>query len=390
MPSLREEIEEFNEAIRAEVAELEAKGRYTEADVQRVAELTEKHADLTKRLAEAKKGQEFWEKLGRLNPEGRHEDIMGNGGGSLPTSAKGYLTITGRKQRDFAARIVTNATSRLGAKAFTVSGNEVTGIPLIQENPVELGKVPASVLEVLATTVRETPTYRYLRQSAFTNNAGIVAAGATKPETNIGLETIDGALSVFAHLSGAVDKYLVADNSSLTNFIGGQLLYGLTIALENEVINGDGTTGHLTGLLNTSGIQTQTAGADHVTTLRQAATKLESAGYVPSYYIVNTDDWATIETTRATNGSFDLGGPIDRAQRKVWGTQVVTSTTIPSGTAVAFDANAVGISTDGKVNTDWDASGDLFAKNQLRARTEGRFGLDVFQPTGVVKITLTA
>lgn len=37
-----------------------------------------------------------------------------------------------------------------------------------------------------------------------------------------------------------------------------------------------------------------------------------------------------------------------------------------------------------------DATSDDSAKNLLRARVEGRFGLDVYQPAGIVKATLAA
>jgi len=45
----------------------------------------------------------------------------------------------------------------------------------------------------------------------------------------------------------------------------------------------------------------------------------------------------------------------------------------------------------GGIETRWsDSNADDFAKNQLRARVEGRFGLDVYRPNGIVKATLTS
>lgn len=56
---------------------------------------------------------------------------------------------------------------------------------------------------------------------------------------------------------------------------------------------------------------------------------------------------------------------------------------------VLRDSLAVDIGPGG-IEARWsDSNADDFAKNQLRARVEGRFGLDVYQPAGIVKATLT-
>ena len=128
---------------------------------------------------------------------------------------------------------------------------------------------------------------------------------------------------------------------------------------------------------------------DRLTTLRSALTQLETAGYETGAFILNPLDWAAIETARASSGSFDLGGPIDRAKRQVWGTQVVTSTGVPVGTAAALDLDAVALDIDAAgVRTEWDKS-QGFTRNEVICRVEGRFGLSVFQPNGIIQIGLT-
>jgi hypothetical protein len=64
---------------------------------------------------------------------------------------------------------------------------------------------------------------------------------------------------------------------------------------------------------------------------------------------------------------------------------------VTARTAVLLDATAVAVDTDTQgVETLWDASGPLFDENQVKARTEGRFSVSVFQPLGVAEITLPA
>jgi HK97 family phage major capsid protein len=234
------------------------------------------------------------------------------------------------------------------------------------------------------------PIWRYLRQTVSTNNAALVAPGGTKPTSVLSLTGIDGKVEVFAHISEAVDQYLLEDNAELGRFLTGQLQFGLARAVEAQVLNGTGT-GQLLGLRNTVGIQTQASlGAGlMIQTLRAGVTKLEDLGYSADLLVVNSANWQTIEATRQSGGNFDLGGPIDRAAKKAWGVPVVSTPLIPALSALALNLGAVALDTDTRgVKTDWDVATG-FAVNTTRVRLEGRFGLSVFAPLGVVAITLS-
>ncbi|GAA1732979.1 phage major capsid protein [Microbacterium paludicola] len=314
----------------------------------------------------------------------------GGSGSGVYGAAKSYLALTGARAKHAGATLANQIRSHHGAKAFVTPGAEVFATPLESQSPLEIQRIPTSLLEVLKSTQRGTPRWEYLRQTAFTNNAAIVAPGAEKPTSVITLDKETGELQVIAHLTEPVDKFLLEDNDTLVSFITSQMLYGIARKLEAEVLAGDGTAGHLTGLLNTTGTQAQTAGADPITTLRLAATQLEVLGYSADVFILNPNDWAGIETARATSGSFDLGGPIDRAARKVWGSQVITSTGVPAGTALALDLDAATIDHDTRgVQVEWDRS-QGFKTNELIARVEGRFGLSVYRPDAIVEIDLAA
>lgn len=297
------------------------------------------------------------------------------------------LALTGRGAKAAASTIAAGMVD--GTKALVPAGSVTTDVPLVAL--VETGRPLGSLLAALPTVQRDTPTWRYLRQSGRTNLAAIVAPGGLKPTSTVGLSPIDGALSVFAHMSEGVDLFTLRDNASLQRFVGDELLYMLSVAVEEQVLNGPGTAGTLTGILATSGIQTQAYTVGKVETLRAAITALEALGYEASTIALNPLDWAAIESARSTSGSFDLGGPIDRAARRVWGVPVVTANALAAGTGVIFDNAALAVDIGpGGIETRWsDQSGDLFDKNQLKARVEGRFGLDMYQPEAVVVATLT-
>jgi HK97 family phage major capsid protein len=302
-----------------------------------------------------------------------------------------YLALTGASAKAAAAGIRESITDLHGEKALVTSGSLTTNVPLVDSSPIEQRRVPTSILNVLRVTERTTPQYRILKQTQFTNNAAIVAPGETKPTSTMTVEAVERKLHVFAHLSEPVDKYLLLDNDALTSFIQQQLLWGLSLALEKEVLSGDGTDKHLQGILSTTGVQQQAYAGDPLSTLRAAITSLETVGHEPEVFIIHSEDWEALETARNASGNFDLGSPINRAERRIWGVQVITTPNIAKGTALAFDLSALNVDAGAEsVHLEWDASGALFEKNQVRARVEGRFGLSITLPAGIVSIDLTA
>lgn len=350
--------------------------------------------ELKAHIARAEKSKALYDRLAGAGTDMTEEATTGDpiGGGS-----KGHLALTGHSAKSAARRIAPRIAEEKGSKSFLAPGTtEVFAVP-VQAAIVEQPRIPTSILELLPTVQRAVPVFDYLRQTGFDNNAAIVSPGQEKPASGVTLEKVRGQLCVIAHITEPVDKYLLEDYDQLGSFVAGQMITGLGRKLEGFVLNGDGTdqdgaagkgiVGLLSGLI--SGVQGQAYAGDKLTTLRAALTQLEVLGYTAGAFILNPLDWAAIETARATSGSFDLGGPIDRAKRQVWGTQVVTSTGVPAGTAAALDLTAVAVDYDtAGIRTEWDKS-QGFTRNEVLCRVEGRFGLSVFQPNGVIEIDLT-
>jgi HK97 family phage major capsid protein len=307
----------------------------------------------------------------------------------------GHLSaLGGPGLKRFAARVADGMHGGGQKAGLVANGDEAFEVPL-EPSPVAEGKPAGSMFDVIGSTARSVPVYEYLRQTGRTNNAAIVAPGATKPTSDYQVTKVRGELSVVAHLAGPLDSYMLDDAVNLKTFVGSELLYGLRATVEDEVVNGDGSTGHLTGILATSGIQAQSFGADEITTLRSAVTMLESLGYSADGFVLNPLDWQTIEATRNASGGFDLaasGSPVDRAGRRVWGVPVAVSNAVAQGTGLALDSSAVTIDTDaGGIRVQWsNSTGTDFEQNQVRARCEGRFGLAVYQPAAVVNVSLTS
>lgn len=279
-----------------------------------------------------------------------------------------------------------------GTKSLTASGQIVSDVPM-SPTPIPAGRPATSLLDVLPVTTRATPTWRYLRQTVRDLNAAPVAPGAEKPTSDVTVQTIDGKAVVIAHLSNEVDKFVLADNAALSQFVATELVYGLDVALQAQILSGSGTGENLTGLLNTSGVQVTAFASNILTSVRRAITSAEAQGYQLGVLVMSPTDWETVELAAvATDAAVAFNGaPVDLQERKLWGLRVVLNGALPAKTALALDPSAVSVDVVGRqVDVEWDGSGELFSRNALRLRVEGRFGLSVYQPAAVYKVGTAA
>ncbi|MDV6291657.1 phage major capsid protein [Rhodococcus aetherivorans] len=323
-------------------------------------------------------------------------DDLGTIGGDTGKAGKAAIGVplATKAGRDLTAkRLVDKIHTRdvYGQKASTIAPSGSALVPVAGPDEITATARPVRLLEALPYAVTSSPVWRYARQTARTNRAAIVPAGEVKPESDYGVEVLDNGLEVFAHLLSGVDKYVLSDSDALQRFLADEMAAGLLDAVEREVVAGNGTDGHLEGLLNVSGAVVQAFDTDPLTTLRMALAVGEVAGHRHDLIVLNPLDHARLELQRAPgSGEFDLGtSPVDRAERRVWGTPTVTAASVPQGTAIVLERGAVAVRSDGRLETTYsDAAG--FDRNEVSIRCEERFALDVYRPAAITVAELTA
>lgn len=150
----------------------------------------------------------------------------------------------------------------------------------------------------------------------------------------------------------------------------------------------------LTDIGATSGIQVQPYVTSPLVTLRTGIVKLEQAGYAPSAFVLTPADWASVELALSSVDAVShMGLPYDASRRTLFGVAIVTTNAQAAGVGHVIATDSVAVSTDSRgIDTTWseNATADSFGKNQIVARTEGRFSTDVYSPLGVVTLDLTA
>ena len=108
-------------------------------------------------------------------------------------------------------------------------------LPLLIENLIPHIPVQSSSVE-------------YLKNSAFSNNAGVVAEGATKAESTFTFALETAQVVTVAHWT-KITEQLAADAPAVAAYINAKMMYGLALKIDRQLVSGTGTSTQLAGLL---------------------------------------------------------------------------------------------------------------------------------------------
>jgi HK97 family phage major capsid protein len=245
----------------------------------------------------------------------------------------------------------------------------------------------------------------YFRMTGFTNNAAPVAerngsAFAAKPQSSFTFVGEQAPVRTLAHWEAA-HRNVLADEPQLRSIIDNELMYGLRLQEDAQILNGSGTGENLTGILNTSGIQTYnwssgfysaTAGMTDTKAdaLRRAATLSFLAYYEPSGVVLHPNDWEDIELTKDGNGAYVVAVSVAMGgEQKLWRIPVVDTPAMTEGTALigAFGTGAQIYDRESASIRISEQHADFFVRNAIVILAEQRLALAVKRPESFVKVT---
>lgn len=266
------------------------------------------------------------------------------------------------------------------------------------------------VRDLFPTRTTTAAVIEYFRMLGFTttgggtNNAGTVAernagntAFASKPQSSMVFEGHQAPVRTIAHWEAA-HRNVLADEPQLRSIIDNELMYGLRLQEDAQILNGDGTGENLTGVLQTSGIQ-EYAWSDGATlpvpdtkadAIRRAATLAFLAYYEPSGVVLHPNDWEDIELTKDANGQYLVAVSVAMGgEPKVWRLPVVETPAIPEGTALvgAFGTGAQLYDREQASIRISEQHSDFFVRNAIVVLAEQRLALAVKRPESFVKIS---
>ena len=287
-----------------------------------------------------------------------------------------------------------------------------TGTPgqfgTIQRDPIVIPPQRTKRVRDLFPTRRTTAAIiEYFRMTGFTNAAAAVAERSgspevftAKPQSAFTFVGEQAPVRTLAHWEAA-HRNVLADEPQLRSIIDNELMYGLRLQEDAQILNGAGTGDNLTGVLQTTGIQTYawSAGATlpvpdtKADSIRRAATLAFLAYYEPTGVVMHPNDWEDIELTKATDGQYlvavsvALGG-----EPRVWRLPVIETPAIAEGTALvgAFGTGAQLYDREQANIRVSEQHSDFFVRNAIVILAEQRLALAVKRPEAFVKVTFDA
>ena len=269
-----------------------------------------------------------------------------------------------------------------------------------REGIVERAKRTSRVRDLFPVQQTTTNMIEYFRVSGFTNNAATVAERsgspavfASKPQSSMTVVGVQAPVRTIAHFEVA-HRNVLDDEPTLRGIIDNELLYGLRLVEDDQILNGDGTGSNLTGIRETSGIQTQvwsagTIGDTRIDAVRRAITKSLLAYYEPTGIIVHPNDMEDIELTKDAEErhlmvmSVSLG-----AEARLWRLPMVMTPAITEGFALvgSFGIGATLYDRmEGSIRVAEQHS-DFFIRNAVAVLAEQRLALAVKRPESFVEV----
>lgn len=311
-----------------------------------------------------------------------------NSAGAMFVKSANYGRLKQDMQHTERAReIIKSATASVLGEGYTATRDTIA-------TPYNAGVVgqpdlPLLIEGLIPHVPVSTGSIQYVRDRSNSNGAQVVAEGTRKPETQFDFEAVNAPIVTVAHWA-KITEQLAADAPAVAAYINRKMMYKLALKVDNQLITGNGSATELSGFLNTgnhtdySGSITPPTGSTLIDFALLLKTRLETEGYAPRTLVLNPSDWAALALLKDSQKRYLLGGPAAVTDKVIWGTNVVTSSSMTAGKYLMADfALGSTIFDRQEMAVEMARESDDFIKNIFTIRVERRLGLVVDTPAAI-------
>lgn len=258
---------------------------------------------------------------------------------------------------------------------------------------------PLYVRQLVSTIPVTTDNIQYVRETgrvhgaAFTAEAtALTGSSGLKPEGGMTWAVVTDYIKTIAEWV-PITKRILADQPQLRGFIDQYLYDDIALALEDQIVQGNGIGENLLGIMNTPGVTTQgvVGGYNNFDLVRRARTTIRMAARViPNAVLVNPEDVETFDVSKASTAGVYFGpGPYGGAgPAPLWGMTLVETEAVPQGKALVGDFRRAVLFDREDTTISVGTANDDFIRNILRVLAEARYGFGVLRPTAFQIVTL--
>jgi HK97 family phage major capsid protein len=393
--------------LRTELATLTNQAKTLYAEMESTPADKRRAEDVTKLDAMIAEGDTKRQELQRLESLDANDEAAGGGQGERKTRDGG------QRRRTLGQAVVESeqykslgtspkAMPRVEVKADEIVG--VTGIASTQAYPIRSerlseifprARIGLDLLDILGSGETNSNSIEYVRQSIRTNNAAETQELSAKSQSVLDWDLVTVPVRTIATYV-ITSRQVLEDEPRLRGLIDDELMFMVRQRLQSQLLSGDGTGVNLTGILNTSGLQTrvhQTSGARFSATdtrhdtLRRAITDIRLAFYQPDAILLNPTEGEDLELERDTTGQY-LMKAYDPVAARVWRVPVIEHPVIATGTALVGNfAQGAKYYMRNDVTVEAGVVNDQFIRNMFTVLAEVRAALTVPYPDALERVT---
>lgn len=328
----------------------------------------------------------------------------------------GQMFVESEAFKSFQEGRADRATVELDTKGTLLTGTSSPGsgtggglltVPQVAPGVVEKLFQRTTVADIIPSGPTSGNTIRYVVEGTATSGAAGVAEGGTKPESTLGLSTLDEPVKKIATVLPASDEML-EDAPQVEAYINRRLSLFVRIEEERQLVRGAGGN-DLTGITGRSGVNTYGGTVDNnAIQIFKALNGTRGSSFLePDYIIMNPANWQTTRLLMDSNNQFYGGGPFTGAygnggipgniesgqlappSDSLWGKPVIVTTAIGAGTALlgSFGAAAMVYRRSGITVEATNSHASYFTANLVAIRAELRLALCVFRPAAFTVVS---
>ena len=252
-----------------------------------------------------------------------------------------------------------------------------------------------NLLDFIPTGVTTSNLVEYTKDDVFTNDAVETREAAQKPESDQTFSLVSVPVRTIAHFL-KISKQVMDDAPAVATYIDRRLRHGVLNRLQTQVVNGNGTSPNIAGILASGNSTTVTAATgdsaiDFASKLKYAVIAAE---YTPNAYFINPADWGKIERIKKDDEGYVAADGVvsyinNGLTATLWGLPVVASNAVPAGTLICAASDAMMLwQRSGVVVEAYEQDDDNVQKNLVTIRAEMRGAFSVFRATAIQKGTI--
>ena len=261
----------------------------------------------------------------------------------------------------------------------SVTGDHVARVEIDTER-YETPRRSPFVAELVNVGNTNAKTYYYVEKVNREGGATMTAEGAVKPQLDWEYEETSLSpkkLPVIVTIS----KEMLDDIPNIVNDVYDEIRESIELAMDDQLLNGDGTGDNITGIAENAtpftagGLANEVTSANKLDVLRAAIAQVSRSEYTPTRIVLSVDDHALLDLQKGDDGHYLMPPFISSGGMVVAGISIVSNTNVPNDTFYVgdFSRYKVKIREGIVIDVGYRGSADDWVKNFVSFRGEMRF-----------------